>query len=59
MLQDYHVILLHKTDESNLVYDLDTQLSFPCRFDEYIRKAIGSEEDMNSRFHRYQQSFEE
>uniref|UniRef100_A0A5S6QE48 Protein N-terminal glutamine amidohydrolase n=1 Tax=Trichuris muris TaxID=70415 RepID=A0A5S6QE48_TRIMR len=38
---DYHVILIDKTLRHEvMVFDLDTTLSFPCSFDNYVRCAL-------------------
>ncbi|KAH7721752.1 protein N-terminal glutamine amidohydrolase-like protein [Aphelenchoides avenae] len=53
--KDYHVILLRHADsksQRSLVYDLDTTLPFPCTFEEYFEKAIGSEESFAPMFKR-------
>jgi len=38
---DYHVILLETTpDHKTLVLDMDTQLSYPCPFNEYLKDTF-------------------
>ena len=49
---DYHVILLHRKDDQTRVYDLDTRLPFPSQFSHYAETALGSEEDLEPKFHR-------
>ncbi|KAL0488202.1 N-terminal glutamine amidohydrolase [Acrasis kona] len=36
---DYHVVLC-KNQETPIIYDFDTRLSFPCDFGEYIAKSF-------------------
>uniref|UniRef100_A0A183GEX4 Protein N-terminal glutamine amidohydrolase n=1 Tax=Heligmosomoides polygyrus TaxID=6339 RepID=A0A183GEX4_HELPZ len=37
---DYHVVMLEEAEESsNLIWDLDTLLPFPCTFDDYWKAA--------------------
>ena len=42
VLWDYHVIALSQRtrDQTNLIWDLDTTLPFPCPLSEYIEKAL-------------------
>ncbi|XP_013415109.1 protein N-terminal glutamine amidohydrolase-like [Lingula anatina] len=47
---DYHVILVQKYTSSSFVYDLDTLLSFPCPFDEYVEKALGQENRFQKKY---------
>lgn len=38
---DYHVVMLEEAEESsNLIWDLDTLLPFPCTFDDYWKAAV-------------------
>lgn len=48
---DYHVILIDK--QSQLVFDLDTSLPFPCSFDLYMQSAIRSDFLLNEKYHRW------
>ena len=51
---DYHVILLvvfgSGISKQYFVYDLDTTLPFPCKFQEYLQRAFRPEEDINPRY---------
>ncbi|XP_071941162.1 protein N-terminal glutamine amidohydrolase-like [Antedon mediterranea] len=49
---DYHVILIYEEAEGCHIYDLDTWLSFPSSFDDYIQKAIRDENLMQQKYHR-------
>jgi len=53
---DYHVILLLSplpaTQQPTLVYDLDTRLPFPCPAHQYCSQALGSDREMEEKFHR-------
>ncbi|XP_005111433.1 protein N-terminal glutamine amidohydrolase [Aplysia californica] len=49
---DYHVIMVYNEKESPLVYDLDTELSFPCHLKEYAAAGIGDEKSMHSKYKR-------
>lgn len=40
VLWDYHVVALAVTDNTALVYDLDTTLPFPCTLDQYHRESL-------------------
>ncbi|XP_071093543.1 protein N-terminal glutamine amidohydrolase-like [Haliotis cracherodii] len=52
VIWDYHVIFLHKGDDSTLVYDLDTELPFPCDFVEYAMKGLRDDRRMKEDFRR-------
>ena len=39
-IKDYHVIAVHKTLTSSIVYDLDTKLDFPVDFKTYSEKSF-------------------
>ena len=49
---DYHVILLYRKDDKTRVYDLDTRLPFPAEFPAYSEATLGSEEQLEIKFHR-------
>lgn len=52
--KDYHVICVYKMEDGEaVVYDLDSRLSFPCLFNEYVAKAIQPDELLEAEFHRY------
>ncbi len=55
VLWDYHVFLVAEGEggEGSFVLDLDTTLSFPCRFSEYATLALRGEEGMAPEYHRY------
>ena len=53
MFQDYHVILLHVGVQSEpLVYDLDSELPFPCRLQLYVGQAFRSDRRVKPAYHR-------
>ena len=35
------------------VYDLDTALDFPCQFDDYMGKAVGSDDGILPDYQRF------
>ncbi|XP_063723393.1 protein N-terminal glutamine amidohydrolase-like isoform X2 [Symsagittifera roscoffensis] len=41
------------TGAEKVVFDLDTNLLFPCAFDEYISKSFGSDEKLQKMYHRW------
>uniref|UniRef100_A0A8B9R223 Protein N-terminal glutamine amidohydrolase n=1 Tax=Anas platyrhynchos TaxID=8839 RepID=A0A8B9R223_ANAPL len=50
---DYHVILLRvSSGEQNFIYDLDTELPFPCPFDMYSTEAFRLDDSLHPEFHR-------
>nr|XP_038040057.1 protein N-terminal glutamine amidohydrolase-like isoform X1 [Anas platyrhynchos] len=50
---DYHVILLRvSSGEQNFIYDLDTELPFPCPFDGYSTEAFRLDDSLHPEFHR-------
>ncbi|CDW58948.1 Nt Gln amidase domain containing protein [Trichuris trichiura] len=50
---DYHVILVDKILRQEVqVLDLDTTLSFPCSFDDYVRYALRDEFTLSSEYKR-------
>ncbi|XP_052801092.1 protein N-terminal glutamine amidohydrolase-like [Mya arenaria] len=49
---DYHVILLHKMASGSFVYDLDSRLSFPVRFEEYAFRTIHPCSTLKPQFRR-------
>lgn len=51
--QDYHVVLLQVGLRAEpLVYDLDSELSFPCSLRLYAAEALRSDRDINPAYHR-------
>lgn len=53
MFQDYHVILLQVRHQSDaLVYDLDSELSFPCTLKLYADRAFRSDCNIKPEYHR-------
>lgn len=53
MFQDYHVILLQVGVESETrVYDLDSDLWFPCSLELYASQALRSDRSLRPAFHR-------
>ncbi|KAM9384289.1 protein N-terminal glutamine amidohydrolase [Pholidichthys leucotaenia] len=53
VIWDYHVILLHAVPQADvLVYDLDSQLPFPCSLELYGTQALRSDRDIRPQFHR-------
>lgn len=50
---DYHVFLIRKNKATVDVFDFDTLLGFPSCFEDYVRKAIGSESNMIPTYHRF------
>lgn len=53
VIWDYHVVLLHVNKEGpGYIYDLDTVLPFPCRFDVYSREALKSDMFLKPDFRR-------
>ena len=37
---DYHVIMLASKDGSNMVYDFDSRLNFPCELTDYLERTF-------------------
>uniref|UniRef100_A0A1A7YPB5 Protein N-terminal glutamine amidohydrolase n=2 Tax=Iconisemion striatum TaxID=60296 RepID=A0A1A7YPB5_9TELE len=53
VIWDYHVILLHVDTQSEvLVYDLDSELSFPCSLRLYGTQALRSDRHIKPEYHR-------
>uniref|UniRef100_A0A1A8P9S3 Protein N-terminal glutamine amidohydrolase n=1 Tax=Nothobranchius rachovii TaxID=451742 RepID=A0A1A8P9S3_9TELE len=53
VIWDYHVILLHVDPQSEvLVYDLDSELSFPCNLRLYGSQALRSDRHIKPEYHR-------
>ncbi|CAN9503558.1 unnamed protein product [Ophioblennius macclurei] len=54
VIWDYHVVLLqtgsHHAD--SLVYDLDSELSFPCSLGLYVDQALRSDRHIRPEYHR-------
>ncbi|XP_058475381.1 protein N-terminal glutamine amidohydrolase [Solea solea] len=53
VIWDYHVILLVVDPQSEaLVYDLDSELSFPCSLKVYAAQALRSDHTLRPEYHR-------
>ncbi|KAG8570167.1 hypothetical protein GDO81_011127 [Engystomops pustulosus] len=53
VIWDYHVILLHDCrNGQRFIYDLDTELPFPCPCDFYIKEALRSDHNVHKDFRR-------
>nr|XP_019961913.1 PREDICTED: protein N-terminal glutamine amidohydrolase isoform X1 [Paralichthys olivaceus] len=53
VIWDYHVILMVRGLQSDaLVYDLDSELSFPCSLKLYGAKALRSDRSIRPEYHR-------
>ncbi|XP_075931740.1 protein N-terminal glutamine amidohydrolase [Anarhichas minor] len=53
VIWDYHVVLLQvRLHSSSLVYDLDTELSFPCSLKLYSDQALRSDRNIKPAYHR-------
>ncbi|KAM8840655.1 protein N-terminal glutamine amidohydrolase isoform 3-T3 [Spinachia spinachia] len=53
VIWDYHVVLLQvRRHSSALVYDLDTELSFPCSLKVYAAQALRSDRTIQPAYHR-------
>ncbi|XP_040908519.1 protein N-terminal glutamine amidohydrolase [Toxotes jaculatrix] len=53
VIWDYHVILLQVCGPSDsLVYDLDSELSFPCSLKLYAAQALRSDRSIRPEYHR-------
>ncbi|XP_041811788.1 protein N-terminal glutamine amidohydrolase [Chelmon rostratus] len=53
VIWDYHVILLQVGLQSDpLVYDLDSELSFPCSLQLYAAQALRSDHNIKPAYHR-------
>ncbi|XP_041664060.1 protein N-terminal glutamine amidohydrolase [Cheilinus undulatus] len=53
VIWDYHVILLQVRPQSGaLIYDLDSELSFPCSLRLYVSQALRSDRHVNPAYHR-------
>ncbi|KAM9307743.1 protein N-terminal glutamine amidohydrolase [Gastrophryne carolinensis] len=53
VIWDYHVVLLHASSGSERqIYDLDTELPFPCPCDLYIKEALRSDDNIRREFKR-------
>ena len=50
VIWDYHVILIIKTDERSTVFDLDTNLPYPCDFKSYTQETFKSDDDILEQF---------
>ncbi|XP_034097256.1 protein N-terminal glutamine amidohydrolase isoform X2 [Gymnodraco acuticeps] len=48
---DYHVVLL-QASSSSVVYDLDSELPFPCSLKRYSSDALRSERGIRPAYHR-------
>ncbi|XP_070778177.1 protein N-terminal glutamine amidohydrolase isoform X2 [Enoplosus armatus] len=53
VIWDYHVVLLHVGLQSDcLVFDLDSELSFPCSLQVYAAQALRSDHNIKPAYHR-------
>uniref|UniRef100_A0A0B6Y895 Protein N-terminal glutamine amidohydrolase n=1 Tax=Arion vulgaris TaxID=1028688 RepID=A0A0B6Y895_9EUPU len=52
VIWDYHVIFLYRDCKGTLVYDLDTELGFPCTLKEYAAACIGDEKILREEYRR-------
>ncbi|XP_029942504.1 protein N-terminal glutamine amidohydrolase [Salarias fasciatus] len=53
VIWDYHVVLLQTGSGSeSLIYDLDSELPFPCSLDRYIHQALRSDRAIRPEYHR-------
>ncbi|KAM9737365.1 protein N-terminal glutamine amidohydrolase [Menidia menidia] len=53
VIWDYHVILIQIDPQSDsLVYDLDSELSFPCSLQLYATQALRSDRSIKPEYHR-------
>ncbi|XP_028428409.1 protein N-terminal glutamine amidohydrolase [Perca flavescens] len=54
VIWDYHVILLQVGPQvsSSVVYDLDSELEFPCSLKLYAAKALRSDTHIRAQYHR-------
>ncbi|XP_054462333.1 protein N-terminal glutamine amidohydrolase [Anoplopoma fimbria] len=53
VIWDYHVVLLQiRLHSSSLVYDLDSELSFPCTLKLYAAQALRSDHNIKPAYHR-------
>lgn len=52
VIWDYHVIALHSCNGENWVYDLDTELPFPCRFEKYMTESIRNDNILHEVYKR-------
>ncbi|GFO35474.1 protein n-terminal glutamine amidohydrolase-like [Plakobranchus ocellatus] len=50
--KDYHVILVYQHGGRSLVFDLDTELSFPCTVKEYATACLGDERTLKEEYRR-------
>ncbi|KAK2192756.1 hypothetical protein NP493_23g02047, partial [Ridgeia piscesae] len=53
VLWDYHVIFIYEDEAVTLVYDLDSELPFPCSFDTYVNEALPQDDLLKPEFQRY------
>lgn len=53
VIWDYHVFLVYEGQNDNWVYDLDSQLPFPCKFVKYCKETFRSDNDIKPEFHRF------
>uniref|UniRef100_A0A1B6E4T0 Protein N-terminal glutamine amidohydrolase n=1 Tax=Clastoptera arizonana TaxID=38151 RepID=A0A1B6E4T0_9HEMI len=60
VLWDYHVFLIydsgqfsHEIENNSWVFDLDSQLSFPCTFSNYVKETFKSDDNIKPEFHRF------
>ncbi|XP_076434984.1 protein N-terminal glutamine amidohydrolase-like [Babylonia areolata] len=52
VIWDYHVVMLYKDSGESWIYDLDTELPFPCQLDKYVAHAIRDDRGLKPEFRR-------
>ncbi|XP_064645092.1 protein N-terminal glutamine amidohydrolase-like [Lineus longissimus] len=49
---DYHVIFVRCRDCGSELYDLDTQLPFPCELNKYVEEALCYDDKLEAKYRR-------
>ena len=52
VIWDYHVILIIKADQDCTVFDLDSNLPYPCDFNSYTQATFKLDDNILEQFHR-------
>ena len=52
VIWDYHVILIIKADQDCTVFDLDSNLPYPCDFNSYTKATFKLDDNILEQFHR-------
>ena len=47
------MIFIYEDEAVTLVYDLDSELPFPCSFDTYVNEALPQDDLLKPEFQRY------